>query len=324
MCRKDFNEQQKEFLRICEKNPVDYGALTRLLHEGVDINADTEYDFDGKSMLSNIISEHGYESHCRKPDECTHITCTGTGCENYVTTELSDGESLHRLTQFFLDNGFDARNYGEECMSQLCWSTCDGWVLKTAELLLDAGASVTRDYVDGANHILASIEWKLGEWNTGAYASANLMFAYHEMAKRAAEGMEYRGIRNFDECVGRKIRKIEKLHYEAVPETADGHPGEYQSLIIWCDELPLYVYKHPALYVNPYARGEAVSVTDITGSFSELVGLEIRELQFVDNSTAILSFADNELVLLFHCIQGKASEAAYLSLRILNQELRQR
>lgn len=195
-------------------------------------------------------------------------------------------------------------------------------MLKTAELLLDAGASVTRDYVDGANHILATIEWKLSEWSTGAYASANLMSAYHEMAKRAAEGMEYRRIRNFDECVGRKIRKIEKLHYEAVPETADGHPGEYQSLIIWCDELPLYVYKHPVLYVNPYARGEATSVTDITGSFSELLGLEIRELQFVDNSTAILSFADNELELLFHCIKGKISEETYGNITLLGPESR--
>lgn len=320
MSRGFSNSNEREFLRICGDNPVDYVRLEQLLKNGVNINTESDDDAnDGKSLLANVIMDHGNYSFCLKRGDCHEEYETCSLCEYKTTSDITNGESLYNLTRFFIEKGFDVKKYGTECLHNLCWSTYDGWVLKTAELLLDHGASTTEKDEDG-DTILDTISGKMGDWMTGSFDSGNLMCAYYEMVETACEGKDYHGFRDFDECIGHKITKIEKLNYDTTSNDVKHNPSYFDKLILWCDELPLCIYKSPELYVNPLAGSDSIEKIDVTSEYEEIIGLSVKELHFINETVAVIRFVDSDLEMLLYYVPRNTSEDSYAYIKIIKQD----
>lgn len=141
-------------------------------------------------------------------------------CEHFKPGQLNTGEELLKLVKFFIRNGFDVEKYGDECLASLCYSTGDKWVLRIAKELLDNGAIIS-DVDDNPDEgALGTASWNVGDWMTGAYANANLMSSYCALLYAAGKGEDYHGIGAFQECIGHKVRKVEKVIHEKTPKIA--------------------------------------------------------------------------------------------------------
>ena len=261
---------EEEFIAICEHNPVDYDRLYELLNSGFDINAEYLKQIYDCNLLASII-----EHYSKGP-----------------------GAALYDLVKFFISNGFDVKKYGGECLAHLCWSMDNEWVLKIAELLLDNGADAT--YEEDDETILDFCEWKWEVWYGGDYDVASIMLAYHQMIKAAIDGRDYHGIRGSEECIGHQIRKIEKLVSETSDNLIRDNVNCFDDIIIWCDDVPLYVVKPPTLYVNPLVTTSCDHKVDISECFSEIIGLTVKSQYFVSEETAILEFENSDVVLLIN------------------------
>lgn len=214
--------------------------------------------------------------------------------------EHKDGKDNLQLTELFIKHGFDVtanegRN-GVSCLRALCWSSYDKYILKIAEMLLDAGVnasiSIKEDEDEG---VLSCISWKFGGWNTGEYDSANIFAAYYEMIDRQQKGKLYKGIRAFRDAVGKKVSKIEKMR------VLDFEQNERISYLISCGEMQLVICDQVEFMVNPYARENASEVVDVTEEFRSLVGARIKGVRYFNSSLAKLSFDSGHAILVGYC-----------------------
>lgn len=181
------SELYEKLIQACEKEQVDWAAVLDLINSlGSAINDRYE---DG-TILSELYRE---------------------------SDSYRQGWKLLEMTKLFLSAGYDVRANnglnGAACLSQLCWSSYDGYVLETAEMLLDAGANPNYRYGDDQDEegVLDDISWKLGNWHTGYYLTANLFEAYYRMIELAQQGKDYHGIRAGESCVGKQIKGIERI-----------------------------------------------------------------------------------------------------------------
>ena len=304
--RRAYMKPEEEFITICEHNPVDYERLNELLNSGVDINREVSDWAIGDSILAGIILEHSCSDY-DEDDECDGYC---SECEYYIEPCISNGESLYNLIKFFVDNGFDVSKYGGECLENLCWPTYDEWALKAAKILLNNGADANYTDVDG-HSLLSTIGTEASNWTIGAYDAANLMCAYYELVEAAIRGDDYNAINAFGECIGHKVRKIEKLMCEEDTEAVVNNTNCYNQLVIWCDDIPLYINKYPELYVNPLALNQCESKLDISEFFSEIIGLTVKSLYFVDEQNAILQFEESDVSLLLKYIDNNIDSKRY-------------
>ncbi len=213
------------------------------------------------------------------------------------------GERLLKLTKLFLMNGFDVKANdginGASCLKQLCWSSYDQYILLISEELLQAGADPTvKLEEDDENGLLDSIGWKLAYWNTGYCDAANLFEAYYTQIERFIDKKAYIGIRAFDECIGKKISKIEKISFSSSDENdiKDCFSG---ALVIWSDDTPLVISDYLDMMVNPYVMDEAVTRQDVSSELPELIGKTIHWMHFTHYGMAELSFTDGKRLIFF-------------------------
>lgn len=211
------------------------------------------------------------------------------------------GHVNERLTDLFIKHGFDVNSNegknGASCLSALCWSSYDKYILSIAEKLLDVGADSTisleeepNDDGDGKG-VLESISWKLGYWNTGEYDSANMFTAYYEMVDRHQKGKSYQGIRAFRDAVGDTVIRVEKL------EVLNDKNEVRTSYLFHCKNHQVIFSDYVEVMVNPYARDEAISIIDVSEEFQSVLGANIRGLRYFNSSLAKLNF-DNGFALL--------------------------
>jgi hypothetical protein len=220
-------------------------------------------------------------------------------------TEVRSGKDAVELTKLFLKHGYDVSANdgfnGAACLSGLCWSFYDHYILHVAELLISAGAdcsiNVKHDDADEEEPgILRDIDWKLGYWNTGYYDSANIFEAYYQMAERALAGKEFRGIRSFRDCVGKRVTKVERLFTEEDAALSD--PNDFTgSVIFWCEELPLVIPSGIVFIVDPFYREEHGECKDISESFGTIIGNKVRGLRFRSANEARINFEDGFSIL---------------------------
>lgn len=224
-----------------------------------------------------------------------------------------------RLTDLFIKHGFKvAANEGKNgasCLSALCWSSYDKYILSIAEKLLDIGAdstlSLEKDSEDDSDNkgVLDSISWKLGYWNIGEYDSANMFTAYYEMVDRQQKGKSYQGIRAFRDAIGDTVTKVEKLEVL-------NHKNEIRrSYLFSCKEHQVIVSDYVEFMVNPYVRDEAISIVDVSEEFMPIIGANIRGLRYFNSSLAKLNF-DNGFALLvgFNSAEGIFETDAWLKI----------
>lgn len=219
--------------------------------------------------------------------------------EQYDESILSESYKAHfgagyineKLTDLFINYGFDVaanggRN-GASCLRALCWSSYDKYILNIAEKLLNLGADSTLpsaeyDEEEGKG-VLSSIEWKLGEWNTGEYDSANLFTSYYDMIERHQNGKEYKGIRAFRDSVGETVNKVEKLKVLI-------NDKERTSYLLICGDKHLIVSDYIELMINPYVRDEALEIEDVSADFRCIIGAKVKGLRYLNASLAKLNF----------------------------------
>lgn len=318
LTKKEFTEKERRFLDISQRLPIDYAALEALLKEGVDINAENPEENEDVSLLGGAISWFGAFAYCEFDGEA-HCEEECDACAHYQPDRFETGKELLKLVRFYIRNGFDVEKYGDECLSNLCYSTGDKWILPIAEELLDNGASVDdpdEEYNEG--DAFGTVTWKLGDWMTGAYANGNLMSALCALEYAAAKGKNYHGFRAFDECIGHKVRKVEKLIRSGTPSIARGSSRYNDDLIIWCGELPLYIRKIPELYVNPLAVKEASSTVDVSAEYEEIIGLPVRQLLFIDDTSALIRFDGSDVELLLYYISQPEKKDGFMYAKVVD------
>lgn len=216
------------------------------------------------------------------------------------------GKEALKLTNLFLDNGFDLSandgKNGASCLTGLCWSLHDQYILEIAELLLQRGADSTVCIDDEDERgVLDSIDWRSGDWMTGEYENANLFEAYYELVDRAQKGKEYAGIRAFRNAVGSVVQSVEKIKYHR--DMAKGNAIRTSYLLCCCDGKTVVASDFVEFMVNPYAKEDVIEVVDVTDQFNRIIGAKIKGLRFQSNSQARLNF-DNGISLF---VGGKAA-----------------
>lgn len=295
-----------KFMKICEVYPVDYEKLTEMLNNGFDINSEVKDSFEGISILSNITMGWG---------------------NSESITEDEKGRAFYELVKFFVDNGFDVKKYGGGCLHALCWSNVGQYILNIAELLLENGADTTEKYdEDDENGLLDTIGWKLGDWVIGDGRVANLMTPYFEMVEAYEKGKEYHGFRAFESCIGKVVTRIEKLAFseEECTFNKDRKNAFAGGIILWCRDVPLFLSKYGELYVDPSIRDRAIGIMDISEVYSDILGLTIRDLKYIDGNQGIglLSFEQSEKELLFNRVLRSKEKLWYVILNIIDSNNR--
>lgn len=226
-----------------------------------------------------------------------------------------------KLTDLFVKYGFDVSanggKNGASCLRALCWSSYDKYILSIAEKLLNLGADSTlsskNDDEDDGKGVLSSIGWKMGYWTTGEYESANMFTAYYDMIERHQNGKEYKGIRAFRESVGETVTKVEKLKvlYDDKERT---------SYLMLCGDKQLIVSDYIELMVNPYIRGEALEIADVSDEFQCIIGAKVRGLRYYNSSLAKLSFDNGYAIVLgFNDSAGIKEPGAWLKIASTNR-----
>ena len=174
----------------------------------------------------------------------------GTYLSELILGYNGTGDVITKVTELFMKHGYDVKANGglngAACLHELNWSTFDHYVLETAEILLDAGASTRipryEDDEDDSG-VLSSIEWRLGSWMEGDFDIGNTFEAYYEMVDAYENGRPYKGIRAFRECVGRTIQKVEKYSFsrDAAIYDVSNKDSFTDVIVIWADGVPLII-----------------------------------------------------------------------------------
>lgn len=209
-----------------------------------------------------------------------------------------DGSILTRVTELFLKHGFDVNANGgyngSTCLHQLCWSTDDGHILETAELLLDAGAnSKLPDIDDDSNRsVIDTMDWRLDEWMEDNYYTANLFRLYYEMVYAYENGKPYKGIRVFENCIGCKVDKIEKVtyHKEFVLSDVEKKGIFSGDIIIWADGKSVNLTSFPAAMIHPYRVDKAINRMVISDEFENIIGAKVLGIDYVSVQCIVINF----------------------------------
>ena len=205
------------------------------------------------------------------------------------------GEDLLRLTKLFLENGYDVKANrgfnGGVCLHDLCWSSYDGYILEIAKLLLDCGADP--HYYDEDGDLLECITFKLGNWLTGEYECANLFQAYYRLIEEAQMGTDYHAIYSLDQCVGKRLCKI---------ETAQIY--EDNTMILQFEDFPVVVSKYIDFVVDPIWAQQAKNVVNLTGEYSSVLGAKLSGFRFFNYRIASLQFENGKELLFYQDLRG--------------------
>ena len=177
--------------KTIDRNGIDWNTFEAVLSSVEDINMfDNDYE---ETILSELLGNYDlYHNGSLMPD--------------IIRSFIKHGYDVHA------NDGIN----GGLCLSQLCWSSYDKYVLDAAKVLLDAGAPI--DYAsadddpddDESRGVLDSISWKLsGLWVVdGDYSVANIFEAYYSMIMAVKDGKDYREISSYLDCIGLRLDKV--------------------------------------------------------------------------------------------------------------------
>ena len=253
--------------REIAKDDPDWDLIENsILNLGDSINK-LGYGEENETLLSSIIFDHA-EEH---------------------------GGNLLRLTKLFLGHGYDvAANDGQngsKCMHNLCWCWGDYNVLPVMELLLEAGADINMGNEDKCD-VLTSIRNELCGWTLGHYGRANLFEALYTMVSSFSENKPYKGIRGYEECIGGRLKKVEKLVLgrETIEED-EREEGKFDgALLLWIDDSPLIASVYSDFVIDPYAAEGAVKRMNISSEMNTILNSTFKDIVFLDAYESLLMF----------------------------------
>lgn len=278
----------QQLVAVFQCKPVDWGKFDSILATIEDINYFAEDD-DG-TILSKFLLW----------SECYHC-----------------GEAMPEIIRHFIQCGYDvtANNgaNGVACLSELCWSSYDKYILDAAKVLLDAGAPV-QTYIESADDhdVLDSINWKLaGAWDIDSdWAWANTLEAYYQMISAVKNGKDYHGVDSFEACIGKELTNTEII---ADFETLFPMPGRTEfdgSLVFWFDTQPLVISKYVDFVVDKvFVDDNKGKVLPTKGLFDSLLGSRLIGIEFINQTTCYMDF-DNGYRIIFSGFEATENERA--------------
>ena len=230
---------------------------------------------------------------------------------NYVL--YHNGSLMPDIIRSFIKHGYDVHANdginGGLCLSQLCWSSYDKYVLDAAKVLLDAGAPINYASADDIpdddepNGVLGSISWKLsGLWDVdGDYSAANIFEAYYSMIMAVKDGKDYREISSYLDCIGLKLEKVSATvnDCECRYWTESGLIKYSGDLFMWFAGKPLKISKYVDFVIDPvHARENENKAIDVSKDFTDVIGARLVDVKFIDQSICCFDF-ENENRIVF-------------------------
>lgn len=209
-----------------------------------------------------------------------------------------DGETLLKLVEKCLEHGYDVSANGGfnggHCLSELCWTTYDRYIIDAAKCLLEAGADPLFDE-DPDDHlendlkgVLGSISFKLsGLWNSDCdYEMANVYEAYYQLIEAAQNSKNYRKINTYHHCIGDKLISIKRI------ANSDSSADEFtDGLVITFRNSVLVFDAYMSCVSNPlFAAEHADKLEIVTSDVRMIEGQTLMSVEYLDANTAKLHF----------------------------------
>lgn len=297
----------EKLVKTISRNGIDWNTFEAVLSSIEDINM-----FDNESeetILSELLG-------------------------NYVL--YHNGSLMPDIIRSFIKHGYDvhanAGINGGLCLSQLCWSSYDKYVIDAAKVLLYAGAPI--DYAsadDGSNGdepigVLDSICWKLpGLWVVdGDYSAANIFEAYYSMIMAVKEGKDYREISSYLDCIDLKLDKVsatvDDCEYKYRTESELIKYSE--DLFMWFEGKPLKVSKYANFVIDPiHARENENKTVDVSRDFTEVVGSRLGDVKFIDQSICCFDFENGNRIVFSSLDIGERNRVGAFEIREINSQI---
>lgn len=233
------------------KETIDFAECSKMIHDGVDINRQTD---EFENLLSGVLVD-------------------------------VKGKNLQSVIKFFIKNGFDVGlqdgKYGAMCLQALCCSSYDHHILEAAHTLIEAGAiDVPLENGDTALDIAATKQ-SYSETMESDYQLSNYFEAYVRMLDALHAGDSEVEIDVYHAAEGKCIR-----HVYAVKESNEGtffEAEKYKNSFI--DTL-YFEYEKGFLGVDRYAavwttgKLPTGKIEDVSKRFKEIIGRSIKTISF--------------------------------------------
>lgn len=117
------------------------------------------------------------------------------------------GKYLPIIAQIFIDNGFNTKKYGADCIFALIFSTYDKYIIDAAKRLLHAGVSARKKTWEMLLEGIGTEE-SYQHCCQRDLACENIYYAFYELVEAAYKGTDFEGISSWQDCIGCKIDSI--------------------------------------------------------------------------------------------------------------------
>ena len=275
--------------RLAVKDAVDWAAFDTVLDAIEDINAIDEEEEE--TYLTSCIQNAGYGGY---------------------------GAILPEMIRHFLGKGYDVKandgRNGGLCLSALCWSTYDQYIIDAAKVLLLAGAPLEYPSIDSEPGCLSRILDDISDKVSGAwvvdkdYSWANIIETYYQIVRAAEAGKPFDWITTYHDCIGKRLDRVEFIGDGRLQTAGNAVAGFDGSLVFWFDGMPLVISNNVEFIVNPNTvKDNPNSSTNVDDVFPSLIGSALLDLTYIDQITCFLDF-DNGKRLFITSIDDGAEE----------------
>lgn len=201
------NELERRFYTIARTYPPDFDTLTKLLQQGVDINACTGPD-PKSNLLSDVIE--GY-NHSWGWDDWDGRTEEEGSIRKASEEDSIQLKGLQAVVQFFLDHGFDCQRtnggYGEECIYLLLYIPACQTTIDLCVLLLDA--LDLPQYEESQKELLFEYGCQCGiQFDYGRYWLWQYYETLYRIVHAATYQRNYHAIGLYSQCIGKTVTRI--------------------------------------------------------------------------------------------------------------------
>lgn len=222
-----FGKLEDKLLRLCKANQPNYEKIQQRISEGANVNATGKY---GENMLASIYRNQVH------------------------------GKKFPGITQLFLNAGFDAGEFGLNCISALVFSSYDKNIFLSVKLLLEAGA-------DGGERKWDSLLKSIGAEESNQrccekdHKCENIYYALYEMVNSAHKKMPFDDINLWDSFIGQKVAAILSLNSdsEIIRPLRNGRYAIPHQLFLCSEDKTLIIEGNP----NIYARANPIPTVDM-------------------------------------------------------------
>lgn len=300
-----FDERGNELVDACQLYPPDFDEIRALLAAGVDLNQSSG---GGENLLETILLGN--------PDKRAVCDgCDGEDCEQCHKGDDMDGRYLPVLVRLLLDSGFDAARdggaAGARCIDSLVFSSHDRYILDAARLLLAAGANPCYQEPDGTLILFESVAMaeSAADCCDEDHALSNHFHTLYEMLDAARRQEPYDGLLSFEVCIGRCLTGVTICSEQEQPAgvfEADYPQSFRDTLVFWCDGLPLCINCYTDEWVDPRVVREAVSTCSADDCFRACIGSRISGFSFSRRTLSVDNTNYGQPITVIHLDNGRA------------------